>query len=131
MLNKIINNYVKNVNADDAALMQHKIVEAVEGGITITNEMLDSWASTQIDSTAEQRLTAIAEKLKPAGARVNKDRVTLPRGGDLGGRSDPRIRDSTSRDLYRVGKGGITDGALKSHFAREVKLNLQEASSYA
>ena len=120
VLNKIINNYVKNVNADDAALMQHKIVEAVEGGITITNEMLDSWASTQIDSTAEQRLTAIAEKLKPAGARVNKDRVTLPRGGDLGGRSDPRIRDSTSRDLYRVGKGGITDGALKSHFAREV-----------
>ena len=120
VLNKIINNYVKNMNAEDSALMQHKIVEAVNGGITITNEMLDSWASTQLDSTAEQRLTAIANKLKPAGARVSKTNVAAP-GGGRGGPSDPAIRDSTNRDLYRVGKGGITDGALTTHFRDEIQ----------
>ena len=71
--------------------MEHKIVEAVNGGITITNEMLDSWASTQIDSTAEQRLTAIAEQLKPAGARVNKDKKTSAGGSASVVDSDPRI----------------------------------------
>lgn len=127
VLNKILTSYVQTLNSEDALRMESQIVQAISDGITVTNNMLDSWATAQLDTTAEQRLTELANQLKPSGARVSRSTKVSTAGGRGIGRNPttgaPLVDASITgdaNDLYKIGDGGLTDQALTSHFGDEV-----------
>ena len=70
LLQEVVRDYIQPLKGADARAMEQQIEQQISNGDALTPEILRSWKQSVSQSTMDDNLRTLANKLRPAGVRM-------------------------------------------------------------
>ena len=124
LLQEVVRDYIQPLKGADARAMEQQIEQQISNGDALTPEILRSWKQSVSQSTMDDNLRTLANKLRPAGVRI----VGTAGVGGVGGTDEAAAR--TNRTTYRTAiEGQIRGAAAGTATASSIYSAIQRDSS--
>ena len=121
LLQEVVRDYIQPLKGADARAMEQQIEQQISNGDALTPEILRSWKQSVSQSTMDDNLRTLANKLRPAGVRIVG---TATASAAVGGTDEAAAR--TNRTTYRTaiqtqirGAASSTGGELRGNIQRD------------
>ena len=148
LLQEVVRDYIQPLKGADARAMEQQIEQQISNGDALTPEILRSWKQSVSQSTMDDNLRTLANKLRPAGvmvdptagsadeaaARTNRAAYrtaiqTQIRGAASSTGGELRGNIQRDRSAGAGAAGGAYDSTLDENISRERNQRMQEAGA--